>query len=190
MWNLPVGDGRRFAASVPRRPGLSSRGHRVLVPGLVVTALCAAAPLSGQADQQDTTRFAARNLLMKAPLLRDTVTVAEESAYLEEVLAFFQGIQERDSLVRIRSSRDAVRALEDVLAPDSVSVRLQSDPPGFPVRFYRISDGASATIEVTTDTTLILPAGLYRYGFFNSVTGELREQGRVCLQNCLIRWKF
>ena len=118
------------------------------------------------------------------------MTVVEETNYVEEVIAFFAAIAERDSLVRIRSGTDAVRALENLLAPDSVSVHLQSDPPGFRVRFYRISDGMESAIEVTTDTTLVLPAGLYRYGFLNSLTGEIRQQGRVCLQDCRIRWRF
>jgi hypothetical protein len=118
------------------------------------------------------------------------MTVTEETEYLEEVLAFFSAIAARDSAVRIRSGRDAVRALEDLLAPDSVNVLLESDPPGFPVRFHRISDGPESVREVTTDSVLKLPAGLYRFGFFNSATGEIRHQGRVCLDNCRIRWRF
>jgi len=129
-------------------------------------------------------------LLVRAPLLKDSMTVVEETEYMEEVLAFFSAIAARDSAVRIRSGRDAVRALEDLLAPDSVNVLLESDPPGFPVRFHRISDGPGSVREVTTDSVLKLPAGLYRFGFFNSATGEIRQQGRVCLDNCRIRWRF
>ena len=134
--------------------------------------------------------MAARRLLVRAPLLKDSMTVVEETEYMEEVLAFFSAIAARDSAVRIRSGRDAVRALEDLLAPDSVHVLLESDPPGFQVRFHRISDGPGSVREVTTDSVLKLPAGLYRFGFFNSATGEIRQQGRVCLDNCRIRWRF
>ena len=70
---------------------------------------------------------------------------------------------------------------EIVQVPDSVNVTLQSEPPGFPVRFHRITDGPESFREVTTDSTIKLPAGLYRFGFLNSATGEIRQQGRVCL---------
>jgi hypothetical protein len=145
---------------------------------------------TAQAIEPDTSRIAARWLLAKAPLLKDSMTVVEETEYMEEVLAFFSAIAARDSAVRIRSGRDAVRALEDLLAPDSVNVLLQSDPPGFPVRFHRISDGPETVQQVTTDSLLKLPAGLYRFGFFNNATGEIRQQGRVCLDDCRIRWRF
>jgi len=117
------------------------------------------------------------------------MTVVEETEYMERVLAFFGAIAERDSAVRIRSGLDAVRALEDLLAPDSVNVLLQSDPPGFTVQFHRISDGPASVREVTTDSLVKLPAALYRFGFFNSATGEIRYQGRACLDACRIRWR-
>ncbi len=145
---------------------------------------------AAQAIEPDTSRIAARRLLARAPLLNDNMTVVAETEYMEEVLAFFSAIAARDSAVRIRSGLDAVRALEDLLAPDSVNIVLQSDPPGFPVRFHRISDGPESFREVTTDSILKLPAGLYRFGFFNSATGEVRQQGRVCLDDCRIRWRF
>lgn len=143
-----------------------------------------------QAVEPDTSRVAARRLLIKAPLLKDSMTVVEETEYMEEVLAFFSAIAARDSAVRIRSGRDAVRALEGLLEPDSVNVLLQSDPPGFPVQFHRISDGPESVQQATTDSLLKLPAALYRFGFFNSATGEIRQQGRVCLDDCRIRWRF
>ncbi len=164
---------------------------------LFVTLLVAATTIpwgivaaATQAIEPDTSRIAARRLLVRAPLLKDSMTVVAEREYMEEVLAFFSAIAARDSAVRIRSGLDAVRALEDLLAPDSVNVLLQSDPPGFPVRFHRISDGPESFREVTTDSILKLPAGLYRFGFFNSATGEIRQQGRVCLDDCRIRWRF
>jgi len=144
---------------------------------------------AAQPIEPDTSRIAARRLLVRAPLLKDSMTVVEETEYMEEVLAFFGAIAERDSAVKIRSGLDAIRALENLLAPDSVNVLLQSDPPGFPVRFHRISDGPESVRQVTTDSVLKLPAALYRFGFFNSATGEMRQQGRVCLDDCRIRWR-
>lgn len=143
-----------------------------------------------QAIVPDTSRGVARQLLMRTPLLKDSMTVVEETEFMEEVIAFFSAIAARDSAVLIRSGRDAVRALEDLLAPDSVNVLLQSDPPGFPVRFHRISEGPESVRQVTTDSILRLPAALYRFGFFNTTTGEVRQQGRVCLDDCRIRWRF
>ena len=167
--------------------------RRCLSAGLLVSATTVPwgiVTAGTQAIEPDTSRVAARRLLVLTPLLRDDVTVVEEKEFMEEVIAFFGAIAARDSAVRIRSGRDAVRALEDLLVPDSVNVLLQSDPPGFPVRFHRISDGPGSVREVTTDSTLKLPAGLYRFGFFNSATGEIRQQGRVCLDDCRIRWRF
>ena len=167
--------------------------RRHLCAGLLVSAMMipwGIVTAATQAIEPDTSRVAARRLLARTPLLKDDVTVVEETEFMEEVIAFFGAIAERDSAVRIRSGRDAVRALEDLLVPDSVNVLLQSDPPGFPVRFHRISDGPGSVREVTTDSTLKLPAGLYRFGFFNSATGEIRQQGRVCLDDCRIRWRF
>ncbi len=167
--------------------------RRYLSAGLLVSATTipwGIVTAATQAIEPDTSRVAARRLLVRTPLLKDDVTVVEETEFMEEVIAFFGAIAERDSAVRIRSGRDAVRALEDLLVPDSVNVLLQSDPPGFPVRFHRISDGPGSVREVTTDSTLKLPAGLYRFGFFNSATGEIRQQGRVCLDDCRIRWRF
>ena len=167
--------------------------RRYLSAGLLVSATTipwGVVTAATQAIEPDTSRIAARRLLMRTPLLKDDVTVVEETEYMEEVIAFFGAINVRDSAVRISSGRDAVRALEDLLVPDSVNVLLQSDPPGFPVRFHRISDGPGSVREVMTDSTLKLPAGLYRFGFFNSATGEIRQQGRVCLDDCRIRWRF
>lgn len=167
--------------------------RRYLSAGLLVSATTipwGIVTAATQAIEPDTSRVAARRLLVRTPLLKDDVTVVEETEFMEEVIAFFGAITARDSAVRIRSGRDAVRALEDLLVPDSVNVLLQSDPPGFPVRFHRISDGPGSVREVTTDSTLKLPAGLYRFGFFNSATGEIRQQGRVCLDDCRIRWRF
>ena len=167
--------------------------RRYLSAGLLVSATTipwGIVTAATQAIEPDTSRVAARRLLVRTPLLKDDVTVVEEKEFMEEVIAFFGAIAARDSAVRIRSGRDAVRALEDLLVPDSVNVLLQSDPPGFPVRFHRISDGPGSVREVTTDSTLKLPAGLYRFGFFNSATGEIRQQGRVCLDDCRIRWRF
>jgi len=176
--------------TMPAGPRGHEAGFRSRTAVAVLALLFgASATLSSQAAT-DTTRFGAQDLLRRAPLLQDSMTVVEESDYVEEVLAFFHGVARPDSLVRIRSGRDAVRALEGLLAPDSVSAHLQSDPPGFRVHYYRIADGSSTSVETTTDTTLILPAGLYRFGFFNTRTGELREQGRACLQDCSIRWRF
>lgn len=164
--------------------------YLMLACGTAATSTWGIRDMGAQVVEQDTTYSTARGLLINAPLLKDSMTVVEETAYMEEVLAFLSAISQRDSTVRIRSGRDAVRALEDLLAPDSVDVLLQSDPPGFSVQFHRISDGPESARDVTTDSILQLPAGLYRFGFFNSATGELRQQGRVCLDDCRIRWRF
>lgn len=144
--------------------------------------------LLAQAVEPDTTRIAARILLMNAPALQDSSSVVEETEFMEKVLALFTAIAKPTS--DISSGLQAVGALEGLLTPDSVNIQLQSDPPGFPVQLSRISGGPESAVEVITDTTLRVPAGLYRLGFFNNATGEVRSQGRACLDDCLVRWRF
>ena len=102
--------------------------RRYLSAGLLVSATTVPwgiVTAATQAIEPDTSRVAARRLLALTPLLKDDVTVVAAKEFMEEVIAFFGAIAARDSAVRIRSGRDAVRALEDLLVPDSVNVLLQ-----------------------------------------------------------------
>ena len=84
-----------------------------------------------QAAQSDTIRVLIRDMLTQSPLLRDTMTVVEDANYTLRVRDLLSLILSPDSTVKIRTSLDAVRFLERMLVPDTVLVRLESDPPGF-----------------------------------------------------------
>ena len=145
---------------------------------------------TAQAIRPDTTRIMVRNMLSRAPLIRDSMTVIEDADYVAQVRDLLSAISVPDSTVKIRSSLDAARVLEGMLVPDTVNIVLSSSPPGFTVRYYRIIDGPEEWSSATTDTVLRLPAALYRFGFLNSTTGEMRQQGRSCTEDCRLRWRF
>ncbi len=159
--------------------------------GIMSVAIVANVGFAGaQAIRPDTARVLVRDILTQAPLLKDTMTVIEDADYAARVRDLLSALSVPDSTVQIRTSIDATRVLERMLAPDTVSIRLESDPPGFTVRYYRIVDGPEVWSTATTDTILRLPAGLYRFGFLNSATGEIRNQGRACVEDCRLRWRF
>ncbi len=138
----------------------------------------------------DSARVLVRDMLEMAPLLKDTMTVVEDANYVAQVRDLLSALEVPDTTVQIRTSVDAARVLEGLLVPDTVDVFLESDPPGFAVRYYRIVEGQESWSSATTDTILQLPAGLYRFGFLNSTTGEIRSQGRACVLGCRLRWRF
>lgn len=161
-------------------------------PLLVAALLMVGGMGSGTAQEMspDSARTVAAELLAGSPLVKDSMTVVEEAAFVARVTDFLSAADRPDSAVDVDTGIGAARALENFLAPDSIALTLESDPPGFRVRFFRITEGPQRARVVVTDTVLRLPAGLYRIGFLNAVTGETRMQGRACLADCRIRWRY
>jgi len=156
---------------------------------ITVLAMADVSVVAAQAITTDSARTLVRDMLRRSPLLRDTTTVVEDANYATTVRNLLSSLAVPDSAVKIRTALDAARVLEKMLIPDTVNVRLESEPPGFTVSYYRIVDGPQSGSAATTDTILRLPAGLYRFGFMNSATAELRTQGRACVQDCRLRWR-
>ncbi len=168
---------------------LNSTTLRCLIAAAAVHGF-AGSGLPAQELSSDSLRVLIRQMLERAPAWSDSGDVAKEMAYTAEALQFISSVAAPDSsTVRIQTSRHAVAFLEGLLSPDSVTLSVESDPLGFRVRVLRLSQPDHPAIEMVTDSTVTVPAGLYLIEMFNPVTGETRVQQRVCTANCRIRWR-
>ena len=156
---------------------------------MIAAAMIDVSVATAQDITGDSARVLVRTMLARSPLLRDTETVVEDANYVASVRDLLSRLAVPDTAVAIRTALDAARVLEKMLIPDMVSIRLESEPAGFAVSYYRIIDGPQSGSVAITDTILRLPAGLYRFGFTNSATAELRTQGRACVEDCRLRWR-
>lgn len=139
---------------------------------------------SGQEKKQ---KEAAILLLGKAPVL---TTSSDEKLEEEEFITLTRAITLTQT-ARINSSRQAIYALEDVLADAGNSTAtIKSDPDKNEVTYRRYVDNSAPWQSATTNTKVSVRPALYVFRCTDRKSGATQQKTQSCTSNCTVEFKF
>lgn len=136
-------------------------------------------------------RQKAVQLLNNSPLLRPTMSVVGEAAFVRDSKEVLRSIPGGDTIAAgLATARDATAELENVLAGSSVQATVVSVPSGLLVGYRRLVDDHAPILNTTSDATLAIEPALYLFRCTNPRTRQVEERRIACATNCKVEFRF